>query len=111
MIKKNGIVAFGFTKETGIYNLITDTIDDMKKWKNGIPVDRIIKHIETLDPAYACSGGHIGVDAFTGEEFYAAMFDDGQFSFPIEVLRYLKRGDIHGVPKEYEQYIAEKLSA
>ena len=99
-------IDFGFLAGNPCRETPTDTIEDMKQWHNGISTESIIRHIESLDAGYMCVLAEC-VDAFTGELFPAAQYDDGNFFFPIDVLRYLKRGDIQGVPKEYEEYLKE----
>ena len=108
MIRIHGKIGFGFI-QAAPYKTKSDTIDEMQRWSNKTPVQDIIAHIETLDAAYMAGLGE-SQDAFTGEYFPAAIFTDGKFVFPVDVLRYLKQGNIHGVPKEYEKHIIKTNS-
>lgn len=107
MIKTEKYIEFGFLDGNPCRETPTDTLEDMKNWRNSVGIDAIIRHIESLEAGYMC-GMTESIDAVTGVAYPAAQFDDGPFFFPIDVLRYLKRGDIHGVPKEYEEYIVNQ---
>ena len=96
---------FGFTVDMP-YGSATDTLEEIKKWRSSISIETIVNHMATLDVGYMCSLG-LSKDLFTGEEFPAGIIIDGTFVYPIDILRFLKRGDIHGVPKEYEEYLIE----
>ena len=45
---------------------------------------------------------------FTGEAFNSGFYDDGEFKFPVDFLRYYKTRDI-GIPYEYEEYLKKIL--
>lgn len=107
MVTYKGRTAFGFIPEAGCYSNPTDTFSDMLKWRTELPIDKLIRHIETLDEGLMCRLGR-SRDVITGEYFPAGLFDDGDFVFANDVLRYLKRGDIKGIPKEYEEYLLAK---
>lgn len=112
MTKLDGIMFFGYFQGLP-YKLSRDAataekFDDYKKYKNSIPKEDIIRHIETeaekgLSPMRS-------EDIFTGESVTAGMFIDGNFRFPTDFLHYLKNYDI-GIPYEYENYLKEKIGA
>lgn len=104
MIRTQGRIVFGFF-ENASYTTKSDKLQDFEKMQNSLTASTIIKHIESLDPAY--SSEH-SVDAYTGETFNTGVFHDGSFWFPVDVLRYLKAGKI-GVPKEYEEYLISEV--
>lgn len=80
-----------------------DNFNEYKNYKNKIPKNKIIKHIESLDFFSLC-GIHT-YDIFTRKKIEnAGEYKDGNFIFPIEFLHYLKNYDI-GVPYEYEAYL------
>ena len=100
---ENGIYCFGFF-DNELYGWdATDTIDEMGLYTNTIEKGKVIKHIETLPLALMCSLGK-SKDVFTGEEFPAGFYDDGQFRFTTDFLRYYKQGKV-GLPYEYEEYL------
>ena len=70
------------------YGLVTDKYEDFKEIKNAIDKENVIKHIESLE---AWLSSAISKDIFTGEEFGAGFYIDGDFQFPIDFLRYYKR--------------------
>ena len=92
MIRRKGKTLFGYLP-TAPYREPTDTLEEMQQWKNETPVQDIITHIEGLEAAYMSGLGE-SRDAFTGEAFPAGIYLDGKFSFPVDVLRYLKQGTI-----------------
>lgn len=92
--------SFGFWQGM-IYGVVTDTIDDFKHYKNSLPKDYVIRHIESLGAGLSSTQSH---DLFTGEEFHSGIYDDGEFTFPVDFLRYYKKYDI-GIPPEYEEYL------
>ena len=47
-------------------------------------------------------------DIFTGELFNAGFYEDGEYRFPVDFLRYYKTRDI-GIPYEYEAYLKKIL--
>ena len=62
----------------------------------------IVKHIEGLSPALTSD---IVIDVYTGEEIPedvvdAGMYTDMGYSYPTEVLYYIKQYDM-GIPQEY----------
>lgn len=87
------------------YGLTTDSYEDFEKIRNNIDKDAVIKHIEELDDAISST---MSTDKFTGEEFNAGLYEDGEFVFPVDFLRYYKTKDI-GIPKEYEAYLKNIL--
>ncbi len=85
------------------YSVVTDTFEEFKQFKNSIPKEKVIAHIKSLDAAYAPMVQHY--DIFTGEPIgEAGLYEDGQFVFPLDFLRYYERYDI-GIPPEYEDYL------
>ncbi len=107
MVRTDKYIDFGFISGNPERSMPTDTFAEMQTWRNDIPIEIIIKHIETLQEGLMCGEMATSIDAVTGEGYPAGQYKDGPFFFPIDVLRYLKRGDIHGVPKEYEEYLKE----
>lgn len=103
MIAVNNRIGFGFLPGS-VYDSHSDELKDIKAWSTVLDIGAIVKHIKELQPGYMC-GVSRSNDAFTGELFPAAIYDDGPFVFPVDILRYLERGDIHGIPKEYEEYL------
>ena len=97
---------FGYFEES-LYGLKTDTIGEMKTYKNSIDKTKVIEHIDAIRPWLIC-GMLCGVDRFTGEHFEAGGYDDGEFSFTIDFYRYYKRGEV-GLPHEYEEYLKKIL--
>lgn len=95
---------FGYF-EGAPYDYVTDTLADFEHLQNDLPRQVIIDHIQDLTPAISSARGK---DAYSGDVYQAAQYDDGHFVFPIDVLRYLKQGKI-GVPKEYEEYITRTV--
>ena len=92
---------FGFF-EGAPYDYITDNLEDFERIQNDLPRQDIINHIRQLTPAISSARGK---DAYSGDIYQAAQYDDGPFVFPVDVLRYLEKDRI-GVPKEYERYIS-----
>ena len=106
-IEQNKFYDFGFLPDNPCVEKPTDTFEEMQAWKNDIPKRIIVKHIERLKDGLICGSLASVIDVVTGEKYPAGIYRDGPFTFAIDVLRYLKRGDIHGVPKEYEDYLKE----
>ena len=95
---------FGYWKELPkeTYDgLITDEYEDFTKFENTIDKKCVIEHIESLG-AWLCSVR--SRDIFTGEEFNSGFYEDEEFHFPVDFLRYYKTRDI-GIPYEYEEYL------
>ena len=96
----NGSNAFGFWENTP-YGIVTDSLEECRKFKNSIPKKSVIQHIESMDFGISSTPMY---DIFTGEEFRAGIYEDGPFTFPIDFLRYYKTQNI-GIPYEYEDYL------
>jgi len=94
--------AFGYFKGLP-YEISTENFEDYRKFRNEIPKEKVIAHIESLDE-WNTSG--ISRDMFTGEELDPGLYEDGNFIFPLEFLHYYKNYDI-GIPYEYEAYLKE----
>ena len=100
MKTENGIHSFGFWAGMP-YGITTDKYEDFEQFKNSIEKERVIKHIEALDDWIASEASE---DLFTGERFNAGVYEDGDFTFPVDFLRYYKTKNI-GIPYEYETYL------
>lgn len=109
---------FGIKKELQLFGIMKTSPDDngevealpfdhYKQFKNTLPKDKIIKHIESLD--FLCLAARTGYDIFTKEYIpNAGFYRDGDFVFPTDFLHYLKNYDI-GVPYEYEEYLKQVI--
>ena len=97
---ENGRRLFGFWDGMP-YGSATDKYEDFEQFKNSIDKEKVIRHMESLDDWLACV---MSVDMFTGEQFNAGIYKDGEFTFPVDFLRYYKSRDI-GIPYEYEDYL------
>lgn len=97
---ENGFRLFGFW-EGMPYGTPTDKFEDFEQFRNTIDKEKVIQHIESLDDWIAST---MSTDVFTGEKFNAGFFEDGDFRFPVDFLRYYKTRDI-GIPYEYEEYL------
>ena len=95
---------FGFW-EGMPYGTPTDEYGDFEKFRNKIDREKVIRHIENLEYGLATA---MSVDLFSGEKFRAGVYEDGEFVFPIDFLRYYKTRDI-GIPYEYEAYLNKIL--
>ena len=102
---KNGKRIFGFW-EGMPYGDTTDKYEDYLQFQNRISKSKVIHHIESLDDWLASA---MSTDMFTGEQFNAGLYEDGDFVFPVDFLRYYKAKDI-GIPYEYESYLNELLN-
>lgn len=91
---------FGFW-EGMPYKSITDKYEDFEQFQNAISKEKVVLHIESLDDAITST---LSTDMFTGEQFNAGLYEDGDFTFPVDFLRYYKTRDI-GIPYEYEEYL------
>ena len=101
----NGKHSFGFW-EGMPYGNPTDEYEDFLKFNNSIEKDDVIKHIESLDDWLS---SEMSIDLFTGEQFNAGVYEDGDFVFPVDFLRYYKSKNI-GIPYEYEKYLKDILN-
>ena len=104
MTIKNGLHLFGFWDGMP-YGSPTDKYEDFAQFKNTIDKEKVIQHIESLDDWIAST---MSTDMFTGEKFNAGFYEDGDFRFPVDFLRYYKAKDI-GIPYEYEEYLKSIL--
>lgn len=109
MIIRNGIKLFGYFHGMAYTKNrekdLEEDFESYKGFKNEIPKELIIKHIESLDPALSPMQS---LDIFTGEDLTAGQYLDGDFRFPTDFLHYLKNYDI-GIPYEYEHYLVDEL--
>lgn len=108
MKAQNGIKAFGFFKGMAYgKSYCTEDFETYRSFRNILPKEAVIAHIETLSAAYTSL---YVTDMFTGVELgNGGLYDDGEFIFPIDFLHYYKNYDI-GIPPEYEQYLEAILS-
>lgn len=104
MIQKDGMYFFGFWEDMP-YRTVTDRYEDFEQYSNGLDRNAVIRHIESLEPAIASA---VTTDRFTGERFNAGLYEDGDFVFPVDFLRYYKTREI-GIPSEYEAYLRTVL--
>lgn len=104
MKNENGRKLFGFWDGMP-YGSITDSYEDFESFKNTINKEKVINHIESLDDWIT---SEMSSDIFTGEKFNAGIYDDGDFTFPVDFLRYYKGKNI-GIPPEYEAYLKSIL--
>ncbi len=100
MTTKENIKVFGLFQGLP-YGDCDELFADYQAYKNGIPKERVLNHIMSLEPAYACVETR---DIFTGEKLKAGLCTDDCFRFPIDFLHYYKNYDI-GIPYEYEEYL------
>ncbi len=91
---------FGFFKGLP-YDYCDDNLDNYRAYKNDIPREAVIRHIEGLDAGFTSGGTR---EIFTGEKMQAGVYWDGNFCFPIDFLHYYKNYDI-GIPYDYEEYL------
>ena len=92
--------SFGYFKGLP-YPDADECFDDYKAFRNEIPKEKIIEHIETLEEWFTSLPS---VEIFSGTQMQAGLYEDGEFVFPLEFLHYLKNYDI-GVPYAYEEYL------
>lgn len=104
MLIENGRYCFGFWDNMP-YGFATDKYEDFVLFKNSIDKKIAVNHIESLDDSITSA---MSIDIFTGEEFNAGIYEDGEFTFPVDFLRYYKTKDI-GIPYEYEAYLENLL--
>ena len=96
--------SFGYFKGLP-YKESTEDFENYRKFKNTIPKEKVIEHIESLEEWLTSLPSF---DIFTGEVLQAGKYVDGDFVFPLEFLHYYKKHDI-GIPYEYENYLNEIL--
>ena len=92
--------AFGFW-EGMPYSAVTDSMEEFERYRNTISKEIVIRRIESLPMGLSSAPSY---DFFTGEEFNSGIYNDGEFTFPVDFLRYYKKCDI-GIPPEYEEYL------
>ena len=108
MITQNGVKAFGFFKgmEYGADYCVED-FETYRAFHNSLPKNAVVAHIEALPVAYTSLRV---TDMFTGSALgNGGLYNDGEYTFPIDFLHYYKNHDI-GIPPEYEQYLKGILS-
>ena len=99
------MILFGYIKGMP-YERAVESFNHYAQLRNEIPKDKVISHIESLDP-WATSLP--STDMFTGEKLQSGQYHDGEFRFPREFLHYYKNYDI-GIPYDYEAYLKTILS-
>ena len=92
---------FGFFSGLPYTTPCNKNFDEYKKFKNDLPKELVIKHIQTVENGLTSLPSY---DIFTGKKLQAEMFWDGDFTFPYEFLHYYKNYDI-GIPYESEEYL------
>lgn len=80
---------------------VNEEFDDYREFKNTIPKEKVIAHIESL---MEWNTSLPTKDIFTGEKLWAGVYRDGDFVFPLDFLHYYKNYDI-GIPYDYEAYL------
>lgn len=88
-----------------LYDDSNENFDDYRNLKNKISKEKVIEHMESLEPWYTSVPGR---DPFTGERLQSGLYEDGDFIFPLDFLHYYKNYDI-GIPYDYEAYLMEIL--
>lgn len=99
------MICFGYFKGLPYGDICIEDFESYRNYKNDIPKEKIIAHIEDLDAGLTSVPDY---DIFTGEKIHVGVYLDGDFSFPMDFLRYYKRYDI-GIPYEYEEYLKQIL--
>ena len=94
--------AFGYFKGLP-YGNCEENFDDYRKFKNTIPKEKVIEHMES-DDVEVWATALFSYDMFTKKRLDTGMYEDGNFRFPFEFLHYYKNYDI-GIPYEYEEYL------
>jgi len=98
------MILFGYFKGLP-YERASENFDSYRNYKNTIPKEKVIAHIEGLEKWFTSLPSN---EIFTGEPLQAGMYIDGEFRFPLEFLHYYKKYNI-GVPYEYEEYLKNVL--
>ena len=97
---KHGFRCFGFF--AGLpYGDCDERIDDYRKMQNSVKKADVLKRFDSISPARTSAPTH---DIFTGEAFGAGLYQDGDFLFTTDFVRYYRKLDI-GIPPEYEKYL------
>ena len=94
--------AFGLFKGLP-YGDCNEDISDYMEFKNDIPKDKILEHIES-DAVEKWYTSFSSKDIFSGEKIESGKLVDGNFVFSMEFFHYYKNYDI-GIPYEYEEYL------
>ncbi|MBR3170603.1 MAG: hypothetical protein IKF22_05020 [Lachnospiraceae bacterium] len=104
MIRRDGYSCFGFFKGLPYGNCI-ESFDDYSRTDCILSRDIVNHHFDSLNAAYTSAPTS---DLFTGEPFLGGLYDDGDFLFTIDFVRYFKQGKVD-IPKEYEDYMINEL--
>ena len=105
MIKVNGYNLIGFFEGLP-YGMCSEHIEDYKR--DGLLLERssVLSRFDTLVGAFTSEPTY---DLFTGEEFLAGLYDDGNYKITTDFIRYYKQG-IVDIPEEYEEYLINELN-
>lgn len=97
---------FGFFKGMN-YGKCNDDFDSYKNIKNKLNKSDVLSYMKRLE--IACVAPMTTRDIFTGERLeQAGLYQDGQFTFPIDFVHYYEKYDI-GIPIEYEKYLMNRI--
>lgn len=99
----DGVKFFGFFKGQP-YGHCDEDIDEYRHYKNTLPRDVILKHMESQECGYALI---YTVDPVTGEHISAGVHWDMPFCYPIDFVMYYRAYDDIGIPPEYEKHLIE----
>lgn len=98
---------FGFFKDMKYGDICKDDFDEYRKIQNHVAREKILNYIKNL-PIAAIVPMTVE-DIFDGEEIeQAGLYEDGDFTFPLDFLHYYKKYDI-GIPLDYEKYIRTRV--
>ena len=81
-------------------------MDDYRRTDCLLSRAAVIGHFESLDAAYTSAPTK---DINTGEIFPAGLYDDGEFLFTTDFVRYYMQGKVD-IPREYEEYLIKTIS-
>ena len=104
MITRNGFKCFGFFKGLP-YGECNESMDDYSRADCVLNRDVVNHHFDELSAAYTSEPTY---DLFTGELVLGGLYDDGNFLFTTDFVRYYRQGKVD-IPKEYEQYLIDEL--
>ena len=97
---------FGFFKGMK-YGKCCDDFKSYKRIINDLSRTEILQYIQAL-PISAIVPMSV-VDIFDGQIIeQAGIIEDGDFIFPLDFIHYYEKYNI-GIPKEYENYIKDKI--
>lgn len=98
---------FGFFKNMKYGDICKENFNEYKKIQNHVVKEKLLDYIENL-PIAAIVPMTVE-DIFDGERIeQAGVYEDGDFTFPLDFLHYYRKYDI-GIPLDYEEYICSKM--